>query len=348
MILFAGGHGTRLWPISRRNSPKQFEALKEDRSTLQMAIDRIANFGYENIYVSTNERFRDLVAGQIPELPNDHIFTEPARRDLAAAVLLTLLRLKERGVSGTTAILWSDHFMEYPERFVTALKDAEKLIEKDSNRFVFLGESPQFANHNLGWIEVAEETEPGVHRFVSWKYRPALPDCEQMFTSGDWLWNPGYFVFDLDFVLSLYQQHQPELYALIADMIHDEEKIAREYPNAPAMSFDNAIVEKTSPDQAVVLPVDLGWSDPGTLYALKASMVDNEEENYVKGNVITHETKDSFVYNEEDSKLVTTIGLEGLVVVNTKDALLVCHKDDVPKTKELLKKLEQEGKDSYL
>ncbi len=348
IIIFAGGAGTRLWPISRRNSPKQFEALKDNQSTLQKAIERIRDFGMENIFISTNQNYKEIVHKQIPELLEDNIFTEPAKRDLAGAVLLTLLRLKKAGNTGTVSIIWSDHFMEHSDRFTNGLKEAEELIAKDKERFVFLGEKPRFASHNLGWIQTGEKIEGDVHEFKSWRYRPEVEECKEMFASGEWLWNPGYFVFDIDFVLNLYKQHQPELLTMVSEMVEDDEVLDNKYKDVPAMSFDKAIAEKIDPSQAVVLKVDMGWSDPGTLYALKESLVDSEEKNYSKGKVVVYNTQDSFVYNEDDKKLVTTIGLDGMVVVNTKDALLVCHKDDVPDTKKLLKKLEEEGLEEYL
>ncbi len=346
-VIFAGGAGTRLWPLSRRNSPKQFEVLKDDQSTLQMAIERISDFGVGNIFIATNEKYVDLVQEQIPELPANHILAEPAKRDLAAAVGLALFRLKKQGIKGTISILWADHFMTKPENFVKALKDAEKLIEEDPKRFIFIGEKPRFANHNLGWIRSGNKISENLHKFVEWKYRPELEDCKEMLESGDWVWNPGYFVFDIDFVLELYKEHMPEMYQSLDKMTDDEFLVQTEYQKLESISFDNAIIEKVNPDQATVMKVDLGWSDPGTLYALKESLTNSEEENYTKGNVMDVNSKDCFVYNEED-KLVSTVGLEGLVVVNTKDSLLVCHKDSVPDIKKLLKKLDEDGKEKYL
>lgn len=348
IVIFAGGAGTRLWPISRQKSPKQFEKLKEDKSTLQMAIDRIAPFGSDHLYISTNEQYAAIVSEQIPQIRPDHVFLEPARRDLAAAVLLTLLRLRKQGVHGTIAMLWSDHFMEHEQVFVEALRKGEELIQESPDRFVFLGEKPRFANHNLGWIEIGEQIKDGVFAFKSWKYRPEVEQCKHMFESGAWLWNPGYFLFDIDFVIRMYEQHQPELYQSLIGMVDDEEKLKQEYQFLPAMSFDNAIVEKADPHQAVVLPVDLGWSDPGTLYALKEALTRSEDENFSKGNVLAYQTRDSFVFNEETEKLVTTIGLDGVMVINTKDALLVCPKDRVPEIKELLKRMEGDGLSKYL
>lgn len=348
IVIFAGGAGTRLWPISRQKSPKQFEKLKDDLSTLQMAVNRIKGFGVDKLYISTNEQYAAIVAEQIPDVHPDHIFLEPARRDLAAAVLLTLLRLRQRGIHGTIAMLWSDHFMDREDHFINALRKGEELLQGNSNHFVFLGEKPRFANHNLGWIEVGKEIRDGVFEFKSWKYRPDLEACKEMFASGKWLWNPGYFLFDIDFVLQMYETHQPELFSTMTELVDNPDRLAHEYKDLPAMSFDNAIIEKADPHEAVVLPVDMGWSDPGTLYALKEALTNSEEENYTKGNVLPFNTRDSFIFNEDTEKLVTTIGLDGMMVINTKDAVLVCPKDRVPEIKELLKQIEFEGLDKYL
>ena len=347
-IIFAGGAGTRLWPISRKNSPKQFEKLKDGRSTLQMAVERISDLGMENIYISTNEAYISILKEQVPNLPEENIFLEPAKRDLTAAVGLSLCRLKNSGYSGPIAILWADHFVENVNTFVQALLKAKDLVLKNPNRFIFLAEKPRFANQNLGWIHVGDCIEENQFQFEGWRYRPELTECEHMFESKSWLWNPGYFITDLDFVLDLYRVHVPEMYERLQNMSTSEEKIQTKYASLDAVHFDSAIVEKVQKDQAVVLKVDLGWSDPGTLYALKEALVPKTEDNLVRGDVVDLGSHDSFIFNAEKGKLVTTIGLEGVMVINTGDALLVCHKNDVPKIKELLKKIEEEGKEQYL
>lgn len=347
ILIFAGGTGTRLWPLSRKASPKQFEILKDDKSTLQMAVDRVSEFGMENIFISTNDAYVELVQKQLPAISQDHILGEPAKRDLTAAIGLALFRLKKQGMTGTIAMLWSDHFMDRLEEFCEALKQAELLISEDKERFVFLGENSRFANHNLGWIHLGEHIEENVFTFKEWKYRPELLQCQEMFESGEWMWNPGYFVFDIDFVLRLYKMYMPEMYVALEDIIEGRKKLSEEYPKLQAVSFDNAIVEKIDPSQAVVLKVDLGWSDPGTLYGLKEALVEKEEDNFEKGNIVNIDSNDCLLFNQED-KLVATVGLKGMVVVNTPDALLVCHKNDVPRIKELLKKIEEEGMGKFL
>jgi mannose-1-phosphate guanylyltransferase len=232
------------------------------------------------------------------------------------------------------------------------LQAGDKLIQQDPNRFIFLGEKPRFPNHNLGWITVGEklDTQDGfpVLKFKSWKYRPDLELCKKMFSSGKSLWNPGYFITSVDFVIDLYKKHKPEMYTALQEIVDKPEKMDDMYPALESISFDDAIVEKTSPEQAIVLAVDMGWSEPGTLYALKEALQASKEANVTKGKTYELDTKDSLIFNFEDDKLVATVGLDGFVVINMKDALIVVHKDDVPKVKKLVNKLEKAGLAEYI
>lgn len=353
LIIFAGGHGTRLWPLSRKNSPKQFEQIFDGKSTLQLMIDRVkTTFGVENIYIATGSAFKDIIEGQLPEIPKENIIYEPAKRDLAAAVGLNFLTLKQRGVTGPVAILWSDHLIENVSEFQNALKTGEQLIKENPNRFVFNGEIPRFANNNLGWINIGDTIENkngfDIHSFTGWTYRPDVELCNQLFESQKAVWNTGYFVTSIDFVTQLYAQHMPEMYSHLQNIVANPQKLESIYPTLEAIHFDEAIVEKAQPDQAVVLTFNIGWSDPGTLYALKEALVDNKEDNYIYGKAITDNTTDSMIFNQQDDKLVATIGLDGFVVVNTKDAVFVCHKDNVREITILLKKMEESGHSKHL
>ena len=344
IIIFAGGIGTRMWPLSRINSPKQFDTIFEGKSTLQLAYERVApTFGSVNIYVQTMEMYAEIIKKQLPELPAENLFLEPARRDVGPAVLFSIDKLKNSGYSGSIAIIWADHIMDRVFEFTSALKAAEKLIEKKPERFIFIGEKPRFANNNLGWIKVGEKCEEIENRdcfsFLGWKYKPKKEVCEQMFASGEYFWNPGYFISSVDFLLECYKKLAPEIYECVTN---------GKYAESPKASFDAAIIEKVDLGNAVVLKTDMGWSDPGTLYALKEALEESPEANVEKGNVINYETADSLVYNMEEGKILATVGLKGMVIVNTKDALLVAHKDNVIKITELLKKMKEEKLDKYL
>lgn len=158
LIIFAGGVGTRLWPLSRANSPKQFDKIFDGESTLRLAFNRVApRFGKENIFVQTVEGYKNIVKEQLPEISEENILLEPARRNLGPAVCFSVNEFRRRGFGGPMAILWADHLMERPEEFVDALYSSKELIDQDGNRLVFLAERPRFANNNLGWMKVGEE-----------------------------------------------------------------------------------------------------------------------------------------------------------------------------------------------
>jgi len=353
IVIFAGGTGRRLWPISRKHSPKQFEPLLGDRSTLQMAVDRVrGSFGRENIYVSTNERYQETVREQLPELPPENIIGEPVRRDLAPAVGLSLAHLAAGGAGEDepVSILWGDNYMTDTETFLGLLRAAEALLARNEAGIIFIGETPRFANENLGWIGLGEQegTVNGrpTHAFKSWRYRPPREEAEAMLESGKYVWNTGYFVTTVGFVRDLYREHQPEMAGQIEEIEaaigrdEYEDVLHRVYPQMDVISFDDAILTHVAPKQAMVLHGEMGWSDPGTLYALKEALASGPKENVTEGLVLARETQDSLLVNEESDKLLAVIGLDGMIVVNTKDAILVVHKDRIPEVKELVNDLQ--------
>jgi mannose-1-phosphate guanylyltransferase len=344
LVIFAGGIGTRLWPLSRINSPKQFDKLFNGFSTLQLAFGRTAPvFGAENIYIQTVEPYREIIQQQLPELPAENILIEPARRDLGPAVCFAVCELYRRGYSGAISILWSDHLMKETEEFTGALAAAEKLIEVDPERFIFLAEYPRFANNNLGWIKIgAKKGKTGkysIHHFAGWKYRPANEECQQMFASGDYFWNPGYFITSIDFLLQSYRSLAPEIYEAV---------VSGNYAAAEALHFDKAIIERLDLSQAAVIKINMGWSDPGTLYALKEALEKSRQENVAHGKVVAFKTEDSLLYNLEKEKILAVIGLSGIVIINTPDALLVVPKNEVVHITKLIKKMEGLGLNKFL
>jgi mannose-1-phosphate guanylyltransferase len=344
LVIFAGGKGTRLWPLSRENSPKQFDQIFSGKSTIQLAVDRIAPvFGAENVFIQTLESYRQVIQEQLPQLPPENIIIEPERRNLGPAVCLCMTELKKRGYDGPVSLLWADHLMERVDEFTGALAIGEKLINEKPNRFVFLAERPRFANNNLGWIRVGEKVGEldgsDYHSFAGWKYRPPVEECDRMFRAGDYFWNPGYFITSIDFLIEQYQKLAPQIYADVT---------SGNYQNAEKIHFDEAIIEKVDLSDAIVIQTNMGWSDPGTLYALKEALEKSSESNVVNGNVVELDTKDCLLYNLEEKKLVTAIGLEGVVIVNTPDALIVVPKNEVVKITKLIDKLKDQNLNEYL
>lgn len=363
IVIFAGGSGRRLWPLSRKKSPKQFEPIIGEKSTLRLAVDRVEPvYGAENIFISTNEMYVDIIREQLPELPAGNVIGEPTRRDLAAAVGLALAHLAqatpaEAQENEPVAILWGDNYMDQVDVFQRVLDGAEKLIASQKARIIFMGETPRFANDQLGWIGLGGEqgTVNGrpYYGFKSLRYRPPLAECQQMFAENTHVWNTGYFVTTIGFVRKQYQKLQPSMWAGLKEIEETigqptyQETLHRVYPELDVISFDDAILHHIESGDALVLHGEMGWSDPGTLYALKEAINPDLNVNVARGKVIAEQSADCLVYNYEPDKLVTVIGLEGMIVVNTEDALLVVHKDNMPLVKKVVNDLEGTDLEPY-
>ncbi|HSX30379.1 MAG TPA: sugar phosphate nucleotidyltransferase, partial [Candidatus Saccharimonadales bacterium] len=213
LIIFCGGSGTRLWPLSRHGFPKQFIKMFDGKSTFQLAIERVAPaFGIENIIISTSKAYRKYITEQVPELPLTNIVEEPEKRDLGPAVGLNLIHLKKQGYSGPVALLWSDHLMGDVPEFINSLKIGEKICTDDPKKIVLISEKPRFPNNNLGWIHFGKKNPDNSYEFVGFKYKPEFAACEEMFESGEWDWNPGYMIEDVDNALNLFKAFAPDIY----------------------------------------------------------------------------------------------------------------------------------------
>jgi mannose-1-phosphate guanylyltransferase len=359
VVLFAGGTGRRLWPISRKQSPKQFEPMVGEQSTVQMSAGRLAGrYGVENLLVSTNEAYVPILGRQLPWLPAGNFIAEPARRDLGAAVGLAMMHVSRRAEPDEpVAIVWGDNYMTEVDAFLRLLDTAQVILEREVAEIALIGERPRFANTNLGWIGLGEQlgTAVGQPYFAcdSWVYRPALEECLRMVESGSFAWNTGYFVTRPAFILEAYRTHQPELFAglqAIGEVIGRPEYdavLGEVYPQLEEIHFDDAIVKKVGRRHGVVLCGETGWSDPGTLYALKESINPSPEANVTRGLVRALQSKDCLLYNYEEGKLLAVAGLDGMIVVNTHDAVLIVHKDDIRLVKELVDGLAGGELDSY-
>lgn len=358
-LLFAGGVGQRLWPISRKNTPKQFSPLLESKSSLQLAVEHLLPIlPPENIFVSTNERYLDLLSQQVPEIPQKNFIFEPVRRDVAAAVAYSFLKLEKMGLSGPIIFQWADTYIRYGDRLLEAIDVGSELVEDNPNRLVFLGETPRFASENLGYIEHGEEVgqvwDMPYYQFRSMVYRPNLELCQKMIKAGNYCWNAGFYVTTINFVVNQYRLFNPHITTIVDEILsytgteQELPQLRRLYPTIPTMHFDEAFLMRLRPDQAFLLKVNLGWSDPGSLYSLKEALQTSQDSNVTQGNVVVVETSDSLVMNEEEDKIISVMGLQGVMIVNTHDALLVISKDSVRHIKRLLDELERNGKHEIL
>lgn len=348
-VIFAGGVGTRLWPLSRKKSPKQFEKISGDKSTLQLAAERLQpDFPWNHVYVSTGKAYVDIVHEQLPKIPALHIFGEPEVRDVGPAVGLMAAILRLDNPDEPMAILWSDHLVRREELFRKILRVAGSVIEKNPEKIVFVAQKPRFASENLGWIEYGEKSviqgDVPLYPFVDFQYRPDKDTAKRYFQSGHHAWNLGYFVTTPRFLWSLYERFAPNLtegISAIAKAWGTNKFFSvfeSVYPTLEKISFDNAILEKLDPKDALVISENIEWSDIGAWEALKEALEEAKEKNVTQGKVMLTDTVDSLVYNYTD-QLVVTIDLEDMLVVNTQDVMLVCKKQSVPKIKKLVESM---------
>jgi len=350
IVVFAGGVGTRLWPLSRKNSPKQFGKILGDKSTLQLAVDRLRpDFDFKDIYIATGKKYEEIVKQQLPKIPSQNFIFEPAVRDVGPAVGMAMSIVGKDNPNSPVAILWSDHFVKKERRFREVLHFAEDLVNKNNNSLILIGQRARFANQNLGWIEFGREINEikgtKVFEFKKLIYRPTLSQAEQFLKEDNFAWNPGYFVTTPGFILSQFKTFAPKLYgelSKIKDAIDTDnfyKTVEEIYPTLEKISFDNAILEKINPKDVFVIAADLGWSDVGAWEALKEALEKESNENVTKGKVLINDSSDNLVFNYTD-QLVVGIDLEKMLVINTDDVLLVCSKTSVPKIKKLVEKME--------
>lgn len=348
-VIFAGGVGTRLWPLSRKNTPKQFEKVIGDKSTLQLALDRISPIiNSEDTYISSGQRYADVLHSQLPQIPSENFILEPEMRDVGAAVGLVAAILERISPDEPFIILWSDHMVKNEELFRKILTTAGQILEEDKNKIVFIGQKSRLASQNLGWIEfgnkIKETNGLPIYDFVSLHYRPTLESAQLFHESFNHAWNPGYFGTTPSFLMSLYKRYAPEMYEGLREIAEAyntpefESKLEEIFPTFEKISFDNLILEKMNADDGFVIGADFGWSDVGAWEQLKEALSNSESENVTKGKVMLNDSTDSLVYNYTN-QMVVGIDLSQFLVISTEDVLLVCPKDSVPKIKKFVESL---------
>jgi mannose-1-phosphate guanylyltransferase len=358
----AGGGGTRLWPLSRKKNPKQFHALVGNKSLLQMTYERmkkIPGTTKNDIFISTNSTFGLKVKKQV-SVQNSHIILEPAKRDNAAAIGLSLITILSQTKDPTEVVgmFPSDHIMN-EERFLEVVPVAGKIAQENRNTLVQLGVRPTYPETGYGYIEMHSDkiySDPKNHcdayKVASFHEKPDLKTAKHFVQSFRYLWNTGIFFFRIDTMLGLYQQYLPELYQQLLKIqkdlntSHAQKTIAKIYPMLFATSLDYGIVEKTK--NISVIPVDnLSWSDVGHFQSMWEILEKDTNGNVVQGKkIILHKTNNSVVYG--DQKLITCLGVKDLVIVDRGDVLFIANREESQKLKELLALLEKKVYDKLL
>jgi mannose-1-phosphate guanylyltransferase len=350
-VIFAGGAGTRLWPLSRKKSPKQFEKIIGDKSTLQLAAERLMpEFRPEDIYISTNERYKKIIEEQLPQIPKKNFIFEPEKKDVGPAIALVMGLFSLQFGNEPVLILWSDHLVKKNDLFKKIIKIAGKEIEKVNERIIFIAHKPRYPSVNLGYIhidkKIREVNEIAFYKFLGFKYKPDEDLAKQFYRSSSYAWNLGYFVTSPLFIYNAFKQLAPNIYQNIEKIVKSygtknyDKNLKKYYHLIEPINFDNAILENLDKKYAEVVVEDIGWSDVGAWEALKEALETFPYENVIRGRVFLDHVRDSLVYNYEDKKFIVGIDLDETIIVNTNDVLLITKKSSVSKIKTLVESFE--------
>lgn len=357
VVIPAGGGGTRLWPRSRRAIPKQFlDIVQPDRTMIQVTVDRVAPdfVPLSHVYVVTSERHVGLVREQL-DIPRQNVVGEPLARDSAAAVGLMAALIERRiGPDALMVVLPADHEIRDPNTFRESLRVAAATAQQDY--LVTLGIHATSADTGFGYIQRGEslhaDSSPALH-VKRFREKPDRVTAQQYVASGEYYWNAGMYVARVGIFRALFQRLMPEMEPLLVEMAavfgtpEQEVTFARLYPQLAKISFDFAIVEKA--ERVAVIPADIGWSDVGSwsrLAELLETLADQEGNVTFRHPHHVIDTKDTLIYAPD--KFVAVIGVEGLVIVDTPDALLVVPKERCEDVKHIVEKLQTEGRHDLL
>ena len=351
-LIMAGGRGERFWPKSRKNLPKQFLSLTDDGKTMiQLTVERILPLvKMEDIYISTNRDYKELVRQQLPEIPEENILCEPVGRNTAPCIGLGAVHMRKKYEDAVMYVLPSDHLIKYTSIFLSTLTDAGEVAEQGEN-LVTLGITPDCPETGYGYIKFLPDQMLGrafeVDRFVE---KPDLETAKEYVASEQYLWNSGMFIWKVSTILKNLETYLPETYQglnRIADAIGTEEEelvLEKEFSAFQSESIDYGIMEKAK--NIYILSGSFGWDDVGSWLAVGRIKKSNEFGNVINGNAVTVDTKNCII--QGGKKLIATVGIEDIIVVDPEDALLICEKDSAGNIKKVLENLKICNRTEYL
>lgn len=344
----AGGGGTRLWPLSRKATPKQLLTLFNGKTLFQIAVDRLAGeFQPENIFIVTVAEQAERLWKIAPQIPQENFLIEPMPRGTAAVVAMAAAAILKKDPQGVMVVLTADHFIENIKGFITTLQAAcECALE---NWLVTLGVQPTFPSTGYGYIESGDKIgnyqDHEVFRALRFEEKPDENRAIDFIKTGKYYWNSGMFIWRVDEILKEIAKFMPELHDIITRIkayigaAHDAEDFVREWLGIQPQTIDYGIMEKS--DRVVVMPaVDLGWNDVGSWDSLFEVMQADEQGNILlTDETITLDTRNSLVFSNEENKKIIALGIQNMIIINTSDALLVCPRGDSQKVKMLVEYL---------
>lgn len=343
-VIIAGGSGTRLWPLSTNNNPKQLLKLTNDYTMVQNTFNRAATFSKE-IYVVPDISHAEALRNQLPVLDDTHCIVEPGRRGTANCIVAALAHIaKHHDLDEPIAFMSADHNVRDADGFARSFKKAGEVSQK-TDEIVLIGIEPTYAATGFGYIERDGDVAdfPGVYKVQSFKEKPDFETAQKYMQSGRYLWNCGYFVGSVNTFLREMKASAPDLYQTYEQLLGITDQSSDDYREI-YLALENKVIDISLIEKAkslAVVPAGFDWMDVGNFKDLHAVNERDESENYIEGaNIHALEVENAYIRNEETDKHIAVIGLDNIVVVNTKDGILVSRKDVSPKVGDIAKKIQ--------
>ncbi|STN22928.1 mannose-1-phosphate guanylyltransferase [Escherichia fergusonii] len=359
-VVMAGGTGSRLWPLSREHYPKQFLQLSGENTLLQSTLLRLSPLSCETPLVITNEQHRFVVAEQLRQINqlSDNIILEPCGRNTAPAIALSAFTALKRNEQQDPIllVLAADHVINKTDVFCNAIKNSISIVEQGN--ILTFGIIPHYAETGYGYIKkgnVIKESDSGVgnkfYQVEQFVEKPNRSRAEEYISSDKYLWNSGMFMFKASVYLEELKKYRSDIYDIcektVSSSYHDLDfiRLSKDvFQNCPSESIDFAVMEKTK--RCIVYPLDIGWSDVGSWQSLWDVSDKTPTGDVCKGDILTYNTKNNYIHSE--SALVAAVGVEDIVIVQTKDAILVSKKSEVQDVKQIVQMLKKQERSEYL
>jgi mannose-1-phosphate guanylyltransferase len=356
-IILAGGMGARLWPMSRRAKPKQFFNLVSEEPLVRDTYRRLLHlFGSDDIYFAVSPAYVEAIKEAFPEIEDDHIIVEPAKRDTGPAMGFAAAILELSAPDESIVFIPSDHWIEDEETFLNCLRVGDRLIQK-TGKMLDIAITPSFPSTVLGYTKIADKHDEidkvQVYNFAGHVEKPDFETAKEFLTDGNYLWHANYYMWTPRLFVAALEEHAPVIGQVLrqiqSELVNgDRTRIAELFEGTPSISIDYAMTEKMDPEQVLIIKGDFGWSDIGawdTLHDQKVS--DDKSRNVIKGQVLTIDSEDNLFYASEE-RMIGAVGVSDLVVVDTGDAILVCTKSQAQRVKDLVQEMKKQKLDHLL
>ncbi len=352
VIIMAGGVGSRFWPYSRRSHPKQFlDVLGVGKSLLQLTYQRFLPLCQKkNFYIVSNEAYYDLITEQLPDLSDDQILLEPNRRNTAPCIAYASYKIASRYPDATTIVTPADHAIFMENEFIRTCQVALDFVKSD-NKLVTIGIKPSRPETGYGYIQYKHGSEGEVKKVKTFTEKPQLELARTFLESGDFVWNAGIFIWKTASIIESFDRFLPEIAETFNNLMDhyysekEKEKIAWAYARTKAISIDYGVMEKA--DNVYVVPGEFGWSDLGSWSSLHEYHSKDNGGNVIEGNAMLYDSNECIIRSPED-KLIVVQGLEGYLIADCDDVLMICKKDDEKKIRSIVNDVKTEKGEKYI